>query len=132
MPELRIYNVFISHAWNYNDEYYRLRDMLNNAANFSWRDYSVPSHDPLTGALRQQFMDRIQLTHIVLVLSGMYATYSDWMQREMRIARNMGKPILAIIPQGAERVPTDIQAMANDIVRWNTQSVVDAIRRLAI
>jgi hypothetical protein len=126
------YRIFISHAWDYNDEYYGLCNLLNEASYFSWADYSVPSHDPLTGALRQQFMDRIQLTNIVLVLSGMYANHSDWMQREIRIAKGMNKPILAVIPQGAERVPVDIQNIANEQVRWSTQSIVDAIKRLAI
>jgi hypothetical protein len=126
------YRIFISHAWNYDDEYYGLCNLLNGASYFTWADYSVPSHDPLTGALRQQFYERIRLTNIVLVLSGMYSYYSNWMQTEMRIAKSMDKPILAIIPQGAERVPTDIQNLADELVRWNTDSIVSAIRRLAI
>ena len=47
MPELKTYDLFISHAWKYNEDYYRLVDMLNNAPNFKWRNYSVPEHDPV-------------------------------------------------------------------------------------
>jgi hypothetical protein len=38
MPHLNTYDLFISHAWDYNAEYYRLVDMLNNAPNFKWRN----------------------------------------------------------------------------------------------
>lgn len=132
MPELRAYNLFISHAWDYNDEYYRLRDMLNNAPNFDWRDYSVPVHDPEDGSLRQAFIDRIRLVHCFIVTSGMYVPYSRWMLSEIRIAKGMEKPILAIMPQGNERTPQAIQDVATDIVNWNTQSIVDTIRRLSL
>ena len=29
MPALKTYDVFISHAWKYNDQYYNLINMLN-------------------------------------------------------------------------------------------------------
>ena len=43
----RTYNLFISHAWSYNAEYYRLVDLLDGDLYFYWRNYSVPEHDPL-------------------------------------------------------------------------------------
>ena len=42
-----MYNIFISHAWKYNSEYYNLEEMLNNAPYFTWKNYSVPQHDAL-------------------------------------------------------------------------------------
>jgi hypothetical protein len=127
----KIYRLFISHAWDYRDEYDRLCSLLDGYG-LNWYNYSVESHDPLTGRLRPQFDDRIRLTNAVLVLSGMYAYYSNWMQTEMRIAKSYGKPIIAIIPQGQERVPADIQQAANELVRWNIDSIISAIRRNAI
>ena len=47
MPKLHRYRLFISHAWEYNDDYYRLIGMLNNAPNFIYSNYSVPEHDPV-------------------------------------------------------------------------------------
>jgi len=132
MPDLRTYNLFISHAWDYNDEYYRLRDMLNNAPRFDWKDYSVPVHDPEDGSLRQAFIDQIRPVHCFVVTSGMYVPYSKWMLSEIRIAKGMKKPILAVVPQGNERIPQAIQNVADDTVGWSTQSIVDAIRQLAL
>ena len=48
MPALKTYRLFISHAWQYHDDYYRLVEMLNAANNFRWYNYSVPEHDPKT------------------------------------------------------------------------------------
>jgi hypothetical protein len=47
MPSLRIYNLFISHTWRYNKDYYNLEKLLFSAPYFNWRNYSVPTHDPL-------------------------------------------------------------------------------------
>ena len=46
MPDLKTYDLFISHAWRYHEDYDRLVTLLNNAPNFKWRNYSVPRHDP--------------------------------------------------------------------------------------
>jgi hypothetical protein len=62
----------------------------------------------------------------------MYAHYSDWMLAELRIASRMGKPIIGVIPQCQERVPQAIQNIADELVGWNTHSIVSAIRRLSI
>lgn len=51
MPEGKKYRLFISHAWTYSDDYFRLVDMLNKAKytdiSWDWQNYSVPEHDPL-------------------------------------------------------------------------------------
>jgi len=132
MPELRTYRVFISHAWAYNDEYYRLVNMLDSEPLFHWQNYSVPVHDPEHGGLMQALYDQIKPVSIVIILGGMYVAYSDWIQREIKMAREMGKPIIGIYPWGSQRIPQAVQDVADEIVGWNTQSIVDAIRRLAI
>ena len=34
MPPLKTYDLFISHAWKYDDDYYRLVKLLENAIYF--------------------------------------------------------------------------------------------------
>ena len=74
MPVLRRYYGFISHAWEYNAEYYRLADMLNKANNFDFHNYSVPEHDPLlprtlTG-LGPALENQMRPAQVVLVIAG--------------------------------------------------------------
>lgn len=42
----RTYNLFISHAWQYNDDYYTVVNWLSQSS-LDYRNYSVPQHDPL-------------------------------------------------------------------------------------
>jgi len=132
MPELRTYNVFISHSWNYDDDYYRLEKLLDNASNFKWKNFSVPRHDSLNTTtdmgLINALGDQINPTGIVIILAGMYASHSKWIQREIDLALNGKKPIIAVEPWGQERTPKEIQDIALDVVGWNTSSIVSSIR----
>jgi hypothetical protein len=42
----------------------------------------------------------------VLIMAGMYSAYSKWINKEIEIAKRMGKVIIAIKPFGAERIST--------------------------
>ena len=59
----------------------------------------------------------------------MYDAYSDWMKYEIDESKRMGMPILGIVPYGQERIPLYVQQNATEILRWNTASIVSAIRR---
>ena len=58
----------------------------------------------------------------------MYANNRDWMKYEIDSAVRMKKPIIAIKPWGNTLTPVYIQNVANEIVGWNTDSIVSAIR----
>ena len=136
MPPLKTYDLFISHAWTYNAEYNRLVGMLNVAPNFKWRNYSVTKQDPLdanndarlTEALRRQ----IRPVNCVLILAGMYVNHRKWIRREITIAKSLRKPIVGIKPWGQQRTPVEVQDAAGVMVRWNTGSIVRAIRGYSI
>jgi hypothetical protein len=136
MPALKTYDLFISHAWTYNEEYHRLVGMLHAAPNFHWRNYSVPDHDPLqartTAALKAGLDRQIRPVNAVLILSGMYVNHREWLQAEIEMAQAYRKPIIGVVPWGAERVPALVQSTAAVVVRWNTDPIVSAIRSHAL
>ena len=136
MPALRTYDVFITHAWTYGDDYYRLVDLLANAANFDWRNYSVPEDDPLHGGtdakLRQGLSRQMRGVHVVLALSGVYASHSGWMQEELAIADGHGLPVIGVLPHGNQRASVAVQDAAVEMVNWSTSSIVAAIRQWAL
>jgi Thoeris protein ThsB, TIR-like domain len=133
MPALKTYHLFISHAWQYNADYYRLVEMLDAAPYFSWKNYSVPQHDPLAtrtdAGLERALQRQIAPTHIVVIIAGMYAHYREWLQKEIDMAVEMGKPIIGIKPRGQERIPKAVQEAARVVVGWSTTPIVDAIRQ---
>jgi len=134
MPILRTYNVFISHAWNYNEDYYRLEQFLNGAPNFSWNNLSVPEHDPILNSeqLTSQLNNQMRPANVFLILAGMYVAHSEWIQYEINFARRIGRPIVGIRPWGAVNMPQAVQNAANEVVGWNTDSIVSAIRYHAL
>lgn len=140
MPELKTYDLFISHAWRYNDEYYRLVQMLNAAANFKWRNYSVPEHDPKVDPnsdagkriLISGLDNQIKPVNCVLILAGMYAHYSYWINKEIEIAQKYSKPIIGIVPWGQLLTPKVVQDAAKEMVKWNTDPIISAIRKHSI
>ena len=133
MPTLKTYDVFISHAWDYNDDYYRLVRMLNEANNFKWRNYSVPEHDPADAnsktKLREALKRQMRPVNIVLVLSGMYVSHSEWIEFEIEFAQTLNKPMVGIRPWGNQRAPQAVTDAVDEMVRWNTSSIVTAIRK---
>jgi hypothetical protein len=133
MPALRKYRVFISHVWDYGADYYRIVEFLNEAPNLYWENLSVPKHNPVTSEeLEKELRNQMRPADVFIILAGMYAAHSDWIDFELQFARRIGRPIIGVRPWGAERMPTAIQNAAIEIVGWNGGSVVSAIRRHAL
>ena len=133
------YNLFISHSWSYGDQYDRFVELLRRRSYFQWRNYSVSKDDPIHNApderaLMLAIANQISPCHVVVIMAGVYATYSNWINKEVRIAQSgftPRKPILAVEPFGSERTSAYVKKVADEIAGWNTESIVSAIRRLA-
>ncbi len=134
MPQLRDYKVFISHAWDYHEDYYRLEKFLNEAPNFKWTNLSVPKHDPIknTEQLAKELHNQMREADAFLILAGMYVSDSDWIQYEINFARRIGRPIIGIKPWGNVVLPKAVQDGADEMVGWNSASIVAAIRSRAL
>ena len=137
MPNLYDYRIFISHAWKYGSDYDNLISLLNNAPYFSYYNYSAPKEKPLfpygtpytSYDIAQKITDKIRPAQITLVISGMYGAYSDWMRYEIDESNRMGKPVLGIIPWGQQQIPAYVRNNSTELIGWNTQSIIQAIRK---
>lgn len=132
MPALATRNLFISHAWSYSSAYNTVVSWLDNAPNFSWRNYSVPSHDcceeKSTLGLKKCLTRQISPATGVIIISGMYAAHSGWIDYEIDESVRMDKVIIGLRPWGQERVPQKIQDCATVMVNWNSASLISATR----
>jgi len=137
---MRTYNLFISHSWSYSDAYEKLIALLRKRTYFNFRDYSVPKDDPIHNApnsqeLYEAIKRQMAPCHVVLVMAGVYATYSIWIKKEIRIAETefqYPKSVIAIKPWAQTNVSQFVAENVDEIVGWNTDSIVDAIRRQAL
>lgn len=132
---MKTYDLFISHAWKYNKEYSNLEKLLAQHKYFYFRNYSVPEDDPLdfdsVKDLVRQLDEQIRQSSVVLVIGGMYCSYRKWIQKEIEIAKKYEKPILLVEPYGSTKIPTVVEMNATKTVKWNSNSIVEAIRELA-
>lgn len=139
------YNVFVSHAWAYSDRYWDAIRLLDaavlNIQGFSYRNYSVPKHDPITdpseavkiAKLKALLKEQIRLSSVLIVPAGMYVNNRFWIQAEIDIAKRgflYPKPIIALRRRGQQRDPEDLMAIADEKINWNSNSLAGAIRRL--
>lgn len=127
------YNLFISHCWSYDKDYIRLCNLLNNVYDFQWKNYSVSEDDPLAGGSRKKLAEeidrQIRLASAVLVISGIYVSYREWIQFEIDLADKYNKPIVGLVPRGNSNIPIAVRNSAWQIVNWSTVSIIDAIVR---
>lgn len=130
-----MYNLFISHSWAYSDQYERLVNLLNSNPYFYYRNYSVPKDDPIHNApydyqLRAAIKQQIAPASCVIILAGVYSTYSKWINIEIQLAKELGKKIIAVEPWGSERTSFTVKQAADRVVGWNANSIINAIREL--
>lgn len=134
-------HVFVSHSWAYSNHYETLYGWIfgngwrYGQASPVFRDYSVPKDDPIHGAssdwvLREAINSKIARSHVVVIPTGMYVNYSNWIQKEIDGAIEKSKPILGVNPWGQLRTSSVVGQAADKTVGWNKESVVKAIWEL--
>jgi hypothetical protein len=134
-------HVFISHAWEYSNNYQTLKGWIfdqpasSGQASFNLKNFSVPKDNPIHNAtndeqLRMAIYEQIRLSHVVVIPSGMYANYSKWINKEIQAAKHYSKPILGVNLWGAERKSSVVLSNADEVVGWNRQPVLDKIWQL--
>lgn len=134
----KTYNLFISHSWAYSDAYEKVINLLNKDSSFSYKNYSVPKDDPIHNAnndkeLYEAIKKQISPSCVVLILAGVYSSYSKWIDKEIEISKNgfaTIKPIIAIEPWDSEKTSKKVKNNADKIVKWQSSSIIKAIKEL--
>lgn len=140
MPNLLIYNVFISHSWKYNDEYNKLIKYIEDRPFLRIRNLSVPIEKPIllnwnfvsNKILHEKLDNKIKLANIFIVFSWMYVNYSKWIEKEIELAKKYNKPILVIKPYWQILIPKYLLESWTSIIWWNYENMVNEIRRISI
>lgn len=126
------YKIFISHSWQYTDTLEALRKLLNERGYFnatyeeSTKDKPINSEDE--SYIKRRLTQKIGDSDVILALAGVYASHSSWMKWELDKALALGVPIIGVIPRGQDRISTIVSNRSIVDVRWNTESIIAAIR----
>jgi hypothetical protein len=129
------YYIFISHSWKYPEDLENLRNLLRNRGYFNVEFEEASADEPINSEnatyIKQRLKQKIGKSNIVLGIAGMYASYSEWMAWELDKAMELNVPIVGVIPRGQERISMTVSSRSKEDVRWNTESIVEAIRKWA-
>lgn len=126
-------NVFISHRWDYKDDYDKLIEKFNDY-DFEYLNYSVPEHDPLDEdqikKIKAALKEQVRQCNYFIVFANMAIGNSPWIEYELEVATDYNKPILSVKPHG---YTGDIPKIVQDAdteggpVGFNTPSIIKKI-----
>jgi hypothetical protein len=105
-------------GWNINGDPIRFHDL------------SVPKDDPIhnapnSDALYDKIKSIIIRSHIVICPTGMWVNYSKWIDKELKAAKKLKIPVLAVNPWGQEKKSSIVASYAQnrEPVGWTRKSV---------
>jgi hypothetical protein len=126
------YKIFISHSWSYTEDLEALQKLLNERGYFNVEFLEATKKTPINSEsapyVKSVLKAKILQSDIVLALAAIYASHSDWMIWELETAKANNIPIVGVIPRGQERISTEVYSRSIVDVRWDTESIVEAIR----
>ena len=134
---MRVHRLFISHPWRRTAEYDALVSLLDKAPGFRWVNHSAPRIDPAIDpeseagrrALIESLRRQIDPVECMVIIAGMYARHEEWVETEMRIAKQLNKHMVGVREWGARWVPPEVARAVEEIAFWNTPSITTAIAR---
>jgi hypothetical protein len=134
------YDLFLTHAWRYHEDWTRLGDMLDRVPDLSWRNFSVPWYDPAVDPnteaggrfIRRWLESQIAPVAAMIFLDGVYATKSarKWLDLELEIARARSIPVIGLAPVGQTEISDESRALVDMAVDWDADQILAAVDRL--
>ncbi len=126
--------LFVSHAWEENDDYVRVFEYLEASGTFYYINSSQPqAKRPIDKeSQREDLRRQIAPCEVVVVLPAVYRLAPELVQFQMNFAKAADKPIVALENFGStEPLPKAIADLADEVSPWNERNVIDALRRQA-
>ncbi|SHN12453.1 TIR domain-containing protein [Flavobacterium xinjiangense] len=129
----KTHTIFISHSWKYHKDLENLKNLLQNRGYFNVEFEEASRDTPINSNnatyIKQRLKTKITNSDVILGIAGVYATYSDWMKWELDTAYVNNIPIIGVIPRGQLRMSAIVNDKSITNVKWNTESIVEAIRK---
>lgn len=137
-----MYDIFITHAWRYHDDWTRVSNLLDAEKSIKWRNFSVPWYDPALDpntelgakAIRSWIDGQIRPVIGTVLLDGVYAVKSTrvWLQLEVELSRVHMKPVVVLPAHGTDTVSAEATALADAVVGWDALEIVRTLESLAV
>lgn len=125
--------IFVPHVHEDDEHVNGLRQFLNRSgreADISAIDSSSPNNanDP-DYIMSRYIRPKVKWCEAMVVLISPATQGSDWVDKEIELAKRLDRRIIGVWIPGSEGcpIPEGLQDYANAIVNWNETAIIDAI-----
>ena len=126
--------LFVTHAWEENDDYSRVFEYLEAPGTFYYQNSSQPhAKRPIDKeSEREELRRQIAPCEVVIVLPAVYRSAADLVLFQLNFAKSADRPIVAMENFGSTApLPKPIKDLADEVSAWNERSLIDALKRQA-
>lgn len=142
MEKLKCYDIFLTHAWRFHDDWSKFSELLDKTPKVVWRNFSLPWHDPamnpnseVGGRFIRNFLEsQIIPVHAVVLLTGVYSINSArrWFDIEVEMARRHNKPLIGVPAMGERGVPAEVRGLCDACCEWNALQLLHTIDEVRV
>jgi hypothetical protein len=135
-----MWDLFITHAWRYHEDWIRISELLDAESGLSWRNFSVPWHDPAMDPntevggrfVRDWLETQIIPVNGVILLASVYERGSAkrWVSLELEFARHHGKPVVAVPAHGSTALSDEVARLADAVAPWEARTIIATFKEL--
>tara|TARA_B100000686_G_C16792692_1_gene979915 strand:- start:284 stop:748 length:465 start_codon:yes stop_codon:yes gene_type:complete len=130
-------DIFIAHAWRVHDEWQSLVDLIDAIPNLTWRNFSVPWHDPAlrpSTELGLQLIEKVYVSQIVsvdfcVIILDLLKSKSNarWLRKAIEIAGSNNVPVSAIYDD-PQYIPYCADLGLLEPLKWNPEEITKLIK----
>lgn len=134
------YDLFLTHSWNYTDEWQMLVATLDDHVPGKWRNWSLPWHDTSIDrssvrgkAQLEALLDgHISMTSAIILLPETVRTGDGrfWLEKQLQIAAKHSKPVIGVLPMNGDPFPEALIPRTYRLVRRDAREILAAVQAL--
>jgi len=134
------YDLFLTHAWYYTDEWQELVAILDGYVPGRWRNWSIPWHDTSIerhtedgkATLEKLLRGHIRMSSAILLLPETRKMPDGklWLEKQLHIAAEYSKPVIGIRARDNHRFPQDLAGYVCQVVDRNAAQIIAVANRL--
>ena len=135
------YDLFITHAWRYTDEWQQMVGLLDDYLPGKWRNWSIPWHDTSIDRYSDEGKDKltqllsghISMSSAIILLPELIRTSGGeiWLDIQLTIAGQLVKPVIGVLPLDRGRFSVALRDKVKEIVPRDAAQIVRAVERLS-
>lgn len=133
------FDIFIAHRWNYDDEWNSFVSLLDEILGTSWRNWSLPWHDPSINRVSEKgrihviklLRGQISQSKVFFVLGDLLddsKRQKDWGLLQIDIAEEMGKRLIGVHRRDGQDFPPVFAPRMAKLVRFDKAAVAQVLK----